>query len=510
MRVGIIALLHESNTFLSSPTCWEHFEQDKLLYGEEVREQLGNTHHEVSGFFAGLAAADQESESETVEAVPIFAARAVPYGTITTETYDRLLESLFDELEKALPLDGLLLAPHGATVCESYPDADGTWLTRLREKVGTSMPCIATLDPHGNLSTAMVDACDAIIAYRSNPHLDQKQRGIDAARMMVATLRGEIQPTMAASLPPMAINIERQFTDQPPCRPFYDLADQQLATDRVLSNSILLGFPYSDVQEMGSAVIVVTDNEPQLASQMSVELGSYLWDHREEFVGQMQGIEEVLENVANLDGPLCLLDMGDNVGGGSPADGTFLLHALDEHQLYRSFVCLYDPAAVEQATLAGPGATCRLSVGGHTDQLHGKPFTSQFTVISLHDGTFTEPQPRHGGFTDCDQGPTAVVQTDKGITLMLTTRRMPPFSLRQLTSCDIDPGTFQILVAKGVNAPVAAYREVCETLIRVNTPGSTTADMLLLDYQHRRKPMFPFETDTEWVPVSHPATESLS
>ncbi|MCP4814205.1 MAG: M81 family metallopeptidase, partial [Planctomycetaceae bacterium] len=96
MRVGIIALLHESNTFLSSPTCWEHFEQDKLLYGEEVREQLGNTHHEVSGFFAGLAAADQESESETVEAVPIFAARAVPYGAITTETYDRLLESLFD------------------------------------------------------------------------------------------------------------------------------------------------------------------------------------------------------------------------------------------------------------------------------------------------------------------------------------------------------------------------------------------------------------------------------
>ncbi len=505
MRVGIIALLHESNTFLSSPTRWEHFQQDKLLVGEEVREVMGNTHHEVSGFFAGLAEANQAHPEQPIEVVPIFAARAVPFGTITAETYERLLQQLFEQLSAALPLDGLLLAPHGATVSEAYPDADGYWLTRLRETVGTEIPCIATLDPHGNLSTAMVDACDAIIAYRSNPHLDQLQRGREAAQLMAATLRGEVQPTMAASLPPMAINIERQFSEQPPCKPLYDLANQQLENENVLSNSIMLGFPYSDVQEMGSSIIVVTNNDPELAAERATELGTYLWQHRQEFVGQLAGIDEVLGEARDKPGPICLLDMGDNVGGGSPADGTHLLHALHRHGLTNSFVCLYDPSGVEQAAQLKSGETIELSVGGHTDKQHGEPFTSEFTVLGMYDGKFTEPEPRHGGNTDCDQGLTTVLRSTDGLTIMLTSRRMPPFSLRQLTSCEIDPSQFHILVAKGVNAPVAAYREVCDTLIRVNTPGSTTADMLLLDYQHRRQPMFPFEQETDWQPTAHPS-----
>ena len=503
MRVGIIALLHESNTFLSSPTTWEHFRQDKLLLGEEVRQQLAETHHEVSGFFQGLEAANQDKEAEKLEAVPVFAARAVPFGTITGETFERLLETLFEQLDRAQPLDGLLLAPHGATVCESHPDADGYWLTQLRKIVGPEMPCIATLDPHGNLSIPMVDACNAIIAYRSNPHLDQQQRGHEAARLMAATLRGQVQPTMAASLPPMAINIERQFTDQPPCRPLYELADRQLENEKVLSNSIMLGFPYSDVEEMGSAAIVITDHDPQLATQLATELGNHLWKNREDFVGQMLNVDDVLQQVANESGPVCLLDMGDNVGGGSPADGTHLLHALKRHHLTRSFVCLYDPDAVEQARQLKAGETLELAVGGHTDALHGEPFSSCFTMLGSYDGKFSEPQPRHGGNTDCDQGPTVVLRSAEGLTIMLTSRRMPPFSLHQLTSCEIDPSQFQILVAKGVNAPVAAYREVCETLIRVNTPGCTTADMSLLNYQARRRPMFPFETETCWEPTAH-------
>ena len=96
------------------------------------------------------------------------------------------------------------------------------------------------------------------------------------------------------------------------------------------------------------------------------------------------------------------------------------------------------------------------------------------------------------------QQPCPRIRTDDGLTLMLTTRRMPPFSLRQLTTFGIKPEEYQLIVAKGVNAPLAAYREVCPTLIRVNTPGCTTADILSLPYDNRRRPMFPFEPDMEW------------
>jgi microcystin degradation protein MlrC len=117
--------------------------------------------------------------------------------------------------------------------------------------------------------------------------------------------------------------------------------------------------------------------------------------------------------------------------------------------------------------------------------------------VGLYDGKFHEPQPRHGGATHCDQGATAVLRHESGITIMVTSRRQPPFSLKQLTTFDVDPVDFHILIAKGVNAPIAAYEPVCQHLLRVNTAGSTTADLDQLDYQHRRRPMFPFEDSTE-------------
>ncbi len=491
MRVGIIALLHESNTFISEPTGIEHFRESWLFTGQAVRDNIAGTHHEVAGFFEGLA-------GHGIEAVPIFAARAVPFGTIKKTAFDQLLETMFAELRAAGPLDGLLVAPHGATVSEEHPDADGYWLAKIRELVGSRMPVVCTLDPHVNLSQKMVDATNAIIAYRSNPHLDQRARGREAATLMAHTLRGEVRPTQAAAFPPLAINIECQQSTVAPCLPLYELANEMLSRRGVLSNSILLGFPYADVAEMGSSLLVVTDNDRGLAERLVMELGDYLWTNRAQFDRPLIGIDEALDRAAKLEGPICLLDMGDNAGGGSPADGTLLALAIHDRRMHPAVVCLYDPGSVQQAAAAGIGARVELQVGGKTDKLHGAPLRAEFSVVSLNDGKFEEPLPRHGGFTKCDQGPTAVVRSDRGLTVVLTSRRMPPFSLRQLTSCGLDPASFHLLVAKGVNAPVAAYEPVCKHLIRVNTPGVTTADMKSLDFHHRRRPMFPFEADATW------------
>jgi microcystin degradation protein MlrC len=174
--------------------------------------------------------------------------------------------------------------------------------------------------------------------------------------------------------------------------------------------------------------------------------------------------------------------------------------AIASRQIRDAFLCLYDPESVLQASFAGAGASAHLRLGGKTDELHGPPIEGTFTVVSLHAGKFSEPEPRHGGFTHCDQGVTAIVQSDQGLTIMLTSKRMPPFSLEQLISCGIDPGRYHILVAKGVNAPIAAYSPVCKHIIRVNTPGCTSADMTSLPYKHRRRPMFPFEKDSPFTP----------
>ncbi|MCS7046494.1 MAG: MlrC C-terminal domain-containing protein, partial [Gemmataceae bacterium] len=130
-----------------------------------------------------------------------------------------------------------------------------------------------------------------------------------------------------------------------------------------------------------------------------------------------------------------------------------------------------------------------------TDRRHGPPLDADFRVLGLFDGKFSEATPRHGGYTQFDQGETALVSTANGLVVMLTSRRMVPFSLSQLTTFGVQPEQFRILVAKGVHAPVAAYAPVCKHLVRVDTPGCTCADMTKLTYRRRRRPLFPFETE---------------
>lgn len=477
---------------IAGVTTADRFHEDLYLKGVDIRIRLANSHHEIGGFFAGLS---KERGSSAIDAVPLAAFRATPSGMLQAGLLDRLVDELLSEIAGAGMLDGLLLAVHGAAVAEDHFDADGYWLGRVRETLGDCIPIVATLDSHANLSREMVAAVDAFVAYRTNPHLDQHSRGIEAARMMREALEEKIHPTMAAAFPPIAINIERQGTEESHLRSLYEQADRQRLGPRVLSNSILLGFPYADVPEMGSSTLVVTDNDPELAQRLADELADALWQARDSMLGKLLDVREVIASLISLDtGRTCLLDMGDNVGGGSAADGTVLLEALHRARIGPSFVCVFDPSAVQACRSAGIGATLSLPIGGHTDQRHGGSYAMQVTVNSMHSGQFSEPEPRHGGIQDYDQGLTAVVRSvDSPITVMLTTRRMVPFSLQQLRSCGLDPCGFRVLVAKGVHAPLAAYREVCDSFVRVNTPGATCADLHALTFQHRRRPMFPWE-----------------
>jgi microcystin degradation protein MlrC len=488
MRVGIVSLMHESNSFINTPTTLDMFKASRYLRGVEVGRFFSGGLNEIAGFIEGL-------DGTLVEAVPIFYAGTAPSGEITEETCDALIQAMFEEIEKAGPVDGFLVAPHGANVgaTEEYHDLDGHWLKRLREQVGRKIPIVCTLDPHTNLTERMIDACNATIAYRSNPHLDQKAVGIAAAKLMVKILQREIKPTQAAVFPPIAINIERQRTATPPCLPLYELADEMLNQPGVLTNSIILGFPYSDVEEMGSSMIVVTHNDRALAQKLAAELGDYLVTHREEFVGEFIDISTAIDRAMEIDGPVCLLDMGDNVGGGSAADGTLIALELHKRANTRAFVCLVDPESVEKAVAAGVGSEIELEMGGKTDGLHGPPLKAQVKVLGIYDGKFQESEIRHGGQTHFDMGTTVVVKTDTELTISLTTRRTVPVSLGVMTSVGLDPADFDIIIAKGVHSPVAAYEPVCSELIRVDTPGATTADMRNFEFKHRRKPLYPFE-----------------
>lgn len=484
-RVALLGIYHESNTFADKPTTMVDFEKGHSLVGEAIRQEYQDAHHEVGGMIEVI-------DHAGMELIPLVFSEATPGGTIAGGTYTILRERMLRSLDEILPVDGILVVPHGAGVSEHFPDMDGDWISAVREKVGPNVPIVGSLDLHANVSHKMVESANAFVSYKKNPHIDQRQTGKAAAEILVKTLNGQVSPTQVLLQVPLAISIEQHFTSNEPCKSLYTLAEELARKDGIISISILLGFPYADVAEMGTSLIIVSDHNPELAWQVGKELEAYILNNRETFVGAKIDIPTAVRMSADLLKPVLLLDMGDNIGGGSPGNNIGLLEGLEAAGNLKYFVCIYDPEAVEKASTYDIGDTFKLSIRG-TDKFSIKDISLDVSLRTLSDGNFKEDSPRHGGQVNYYMGKTAVVQRENGSVIMLTSLRVPPFSLGQLTSCALDPKTFDVIVAKGVIAPLAAYAPVCPSKIQVNTPGVTQADMTMFSYMNRRKPLYPFE-----------------
>lgn len=189
----------------------------------------------------------------------------------------------------------------------------------------------------------------------------------------------------------------------------------------------------------------------------------------------------------------------DNVGAGSPADSTHLLAAAQRLGVREVFISLCDPESVQACVGAGVGAEVSLAVGGKTDALHGEPVSVRGRVRVLTDGKWEDPGATHGGFRFFDTGTSALVRTDDGHDVLLTSRPQGTVSLQQLRAVGLEPTEQRIIIAKGVNSPRAAFEPIAAEMVYVATPGVTSADLSTFHYTRRRS-MYPFEADLAWAP----------
>jgi microcystin degradation protein MlrC len=277
--------------------------------------------------------------------------------------------------------------------------------------------------------------------------------------------------------------------------------EKVLARPGVLSASVAEGYPYADVAEMGMAFLAIADGDAALAQETARALAHHAWEHRNEMRGAPTAPAAAMQSAADAPrGPVVLLDVGDNIGGGAPADSTVLL-ALAQQMRVRGFLqTLYDPETVKHAIAAGVGATSTFQVGAKTDRIHGDPVLVRGRVRLISDGQFEEPKPTHGGRRFFDAGPTVVLETDADHTVVLTSRRIGNTSLQQMYALGIRPEAKRVVVAKGVVSPRAAYGPIAAELITVDTPGVTSANLSRFEYRHRRRPLFPFEEDATYEP----------
>ena len=460
----MLGLFHETNTYSSRLTTLSNFEEFELLEGDALTEGNRNLGSVIGGFL----------DESSFEFVPCLAASAWPGGPVSAEAWSHILARSRATLERAGDVDGVLLNLHGAMVAEDEDDPEGVLVRAVRELL-PHVPIACVLDLHANPTPELVSACDVVISYDTYPHVDMRDRGREAAQFMRTMLDGRRLETTLAKLPLLTTPLS-QATDAEPMRGLQARAVARARAAGVERVCILGGYCYSDVPRAGVSVLVVHSTDRAAAGREVLrDTTQDVRDHAADF--EVQGVdpeEAVVRAIASTRRPVILADVADNVGGGSPGDGTTLLRALLQHDATGAVVIIADPEAAILAHDAGAGATVAMSVGGKTDRHHGEPVEIEGKVVQTSDGTYTT----HGTWmTDREfsMGRTAVVEV-AGVLIVLTELRVPPFHSEQLTSVGIEPASMHIIVAKGALAWKAAFGDVAAETFSVATPGICPID----------------------------------
>src|SRR5262245_20786090 len=486
MRIAVGGLMHESNTFAATPADRRRFEHGSLTFGPDMLPVWRDAHHEFGGFIEGAGRFGYDL-------VPTVMAWATPSGPVDDAVLEEVVDCIIARC-RSTEIDGLLLALHGAMVTRRHPSADTEVLRRVRTAVGPELPVVATLDFHANCSPSMAEYANALVGYQTYPHIDQRQCGLLAAELLARTVRHEIRPVSWIAKRPMIANILGQATDREPMRGLMSAARELEQRPGMLSVSVMGGFQYADVPDMGPSVIAVADSDRTTARDMAEELADRMWAVRHDlYVPCATADAAVARAMKATRGPVVLVDLGDNIGGGSAGDGTLLLAEILRQRATGAVVTLFSPDAVRECRRLGVCGRFQDKVGGAVDRLHGDPVAVSGVVASLHDGTWVETEARHGGRRHNDQGPTTVLDLAGGNTLVLNSLQTPPFSLGQLTSLGIDPARAKMIVVKAAIAYRAAYAPIAAEIIEVDTPGVTSVNPAQYTYRHIPRPMFPLD-----------------
>lgn len=493
--VGVAGITHESNSFSAQKTELKDFSYDP----SQTQEQR------AKAFFDGYTAKNisagyiEGAKRTGLELYPTIITGATPKGPVTDDAFNTIMKDIISGLKAGPKLQGILLNLHGAMVVESYPSGDEEFVRRIRQAFGPAMPIIVTHDFHANITPKMVELCNVLITYKENPHLDTYERGIQAAEIMAQMISGKVKPVQSIVKPPMVYNIAFQNTFAKPFLPITAESKNVEKQPGVLAVSVSGGYQYADVPSMGPSIVVVTDNNKALADKEAKRLSDMLYATREEtIINNPKPAEAVKMAMAHEGRPVILIDMGDNIGGGSAGDSSFMLDELIKQNAQGWAVVMYDPEAYKIAEQAGVGKAFDFAVGGKTDDIHGKPVRVKGEVRSLNVGRYLETEIRHGGGRYWNMGNTAVVQVE-GSTLdepnlvLITTKRASPNSAHIFISNGVYVERQKMLVVKGAIAPRAAYESFASTMISVDSPGATAINPVWFKYYNIREGLFGIE-----------------
>jgi microcystin degradation protein MlrC len=493
-RVLTARFMHETNTFSRVPTDMAVIRRRDYHLENEIPAAFRGTR---SAFGAAFEAADKFGWT----LVHPVSANPNPSGIVTDDAFEQITAMILGAVDTKGPIDGALLFLHGAMVSDNYEDAEGEFLARLRRRLGTEVPIVVTLDLHANVTQLMADNANALIAYRTYPHIDYYERAWQGAELLRRAMNHEIRPKTVIARRPMIYGLDHGRTQRGPMAQLIARGEALENGGEALVVSICAGFSRANIRDVGPSVTVTVDGDAARGQAIAEEFMDYAWETRDFTTVKLRPVAEAVALARQGkpgDKPLVIADYTDNPGGGGYGDATALLKGLVESDVKSvAFHAICDPEAVQQGMRTGVGTKTTLALGGKTDPaMGGGPLSLYGEIVCLTNGRFIAYGPMGGG-VERDYGPSMVFRVD-GVDIIVITNNGQAVDLGQFTSLGIDPTRYRTVAVKSMQHFRAAFEPIARDVILVDT-GALCSEIYTPGlFTKVRRPVWPLD------PISDP------
>ena len=483
-RIAIGGFQHETNTFAPTKATFEDFARPGgwpgLTRGAAIFPAMDGANLPIAGFIDAARALGHEL-------LPLSWAQATPSAHVTDDAFERIVGQIVDDLAALGGVDGVYLDLHGAMVSESHEDGEGEVLRRVRAAVGDETPIVASLDLHANVTAEMVERSDALIAYRTYPHVDMAETGARAARVLDGLLSGRGGRYKAFRKIPFLVPIQAGCTMVEPAKGLYARV-AELEADGVTSVSFAAGFGPADIRECGPAVMAYGVDQAA-ADGAAAALYDEILAREPDFVAKVWDPEAAVAHaIARARGatkPIVLADSQDNPGGGGNSDTVGLLEELIVQGAEdAALAILCDGEAAAAAHAAGEGAEIALALGAKSGLPGHRPLEATFHVERLGDGRFAGTGPFYRG-VHAELGPMALLRVG-GVRIVVATRKLQAADQAIFRHLGVEPTAQKILVLKSSVHFRADFAPIAAEILVVKAPGPNALDYSELAYRNLR------------------------
>ena len=503
-RIAVLGFSIECNRF-APVAVEEDFRTRTLIGGAEMIAEARSVAPAMLGELPGFLSV--MDETGPWEPVPSLLAMAEPNGPVEQAFFDRLMRRWEADLAGAGRLDGVYLVLHGAGLAVDDHDPEGTLLGLVRRVVGPDLPVVATFDLHANVSDADVSLVDGFVGYRTNPHLDMRERGAEAALLLRRLLGGTRTFLARVRLPIVPPTVTQLTGKDAPNRPYgelIDLGQQRMAeapyAGRVLNVSVMGGFAFADTPFNGLTV-VVTGTDQAVADALAMEIARAGWDRRDRFRPSLTSLDDAVRMALASETALIFADVADNPGGGGRGNTMAILQAFHAAGVGNALVgVIHDPALAAEAHEKGVGASFEARFNRDGGDAFSKPFSAAAVVRGLRDAPITGRRGIYAKNT-LEIGKAAALVLD-GITVVVLTHRYQCADPMFFEAFGLDIAAARVVVVKSRGHFRGGFDEFFrhEQVIEVDGPGLTSPILSRFPWKHMPRPVLPIDDAAVWTP----------